>query len=209
MENLLIPHYILEPMAELLETEYTITPGTLVKGMTAFVIIIFIVIGIVVSTSILFLEEDFMAFLFMIILLPCVFIPILAGAWVYSPQKYFVSENKIKIVRPVNTITIPISKITNIEDKEINAFKTIRLWANGGLFSFTGTFYNKADGKFQMHAKNNRYIMIHADNKYVLSPDDKEQFIIQVKNNIGRHEKKKCRNEEHYTKKRSKKLLTI
>jgi hypothetical protein len=33
--------------------------------------------------------------------------------------------------------------------------------------------------------------MIHARKKYVLSPDEKEQFIIKVKNYLGKQKKNK------------------
>ena len=71
-----------------------------------------------------------------------------------------------------------------MEDRVINPLRTIRLWANGGLFSLSGIFYNKTDGKFLMYAKNEKYVMIYADKKYVLSPDEKEQFIIEVENKL-------------------------
>ncbi|MCK5561051.1 MAG: hypothetical protein KAJ51_10675, partial [Thermoplasmata archaeon] len=110
---------------------------------------------------------------------------------IYSPKKYTLSEKEIRIIRPISSISIPINEINKVEDKEINVFKTIRLWANGGVFSLSGVFYNKQDGKFWMYAKNSRYIMIHARKKYVLSPDEKEQFIIKVKNYLGKQKKNK------------------
>ena len=117
-------------------------------------------------------------------------IGILGGTWAYSPQKYITSEHEVKIVRPVSPITIQIAQVTEVEEKDINVFKTIRVLGNGGLFAFTGTFYNKADGKFWMYTKNTNYVMLHTkDKKYVLSPDDKEQFIIELKNKLARIKK--------------------
>ena len=51
--------------------------------------------------------------------------------------------------------------------------------------------------------------MIHAEKKYVLSPDEKEQFIIQVKNNLERYVKNKDENAKQYRKKKAKKSNLI
>ena len=178
-------------MTDIFQNEYTITSGRLVKGMTGFVIILFLIIGILVPYSVYYEEGDIVLASFMTVLLISIFLPILIGAWIYSPKKYIVSEKGIRIIRPVGPIIIPIEQINSVEEKDINEFKTIRLWANGGLFSLTGAYYNKTDGKFWMYTKNNNYVMIQASKKYVLSPDEKERFIIEVKNIISRYGKKK------------------
>jgi hypothetical protein len=177
-------------MSTILETEYEITPSNLVKGLTLFVFILFIVIGAITPTSIYYLENDITAAFLILILDISIFIPILIGAWAYSPTKYLVSNESIKILRPIGPVIIQLNEILRIEEKQIETFKTIRLIGNGGLFSFTGSFYNKPDGKFWMYAKNNNFVMITTkEKKSVLSPDEKEQFIIEIKNKIARYEK--------------------
>jgi hypothetical protein len=174
-----------------LETDFEIGMGNMVKGMTGFVFVLFIILTFILPITIYDLEGEFYVSLYIFILLTIIFIPIFIGGYIYSPTKYTLSEDEIKIIRPVSSISIPIYEIKKVEDKEINVFKTIRLWANGGVFSLSGAYYNKQDGKFWMYAKNSRYVMIHAKKKYVLSPDEKEQFIIMVKNYLGKHKKNK------------------
>jgi hypothetical protein len=179
-------------MPAALEREYHITAGSLVKSMTGFVIALFIFLTLFMPFVIYYLEpeEGILPAIMIVIIDLVVFIPILIGAWVYSPKKYVVSEAIVHILRPIRSIMIPIKDITSVEEKEVSVFKTVRLWANGGIFSMTGAYYNKSNGKFWMYVKNNNYVMITADKKYVLSPDEKEQFIIQLKNHIGKYNKK-------------------
>lgn len=173
-------------MADIFETEYQITPGRLVKIVSYFIICLFVFMIVFIPIMIYSIEgEEFQAFIVLFLYL-IIMIPILIGSWAYSPQKYIVSEKRIKIVRPINSISIPLREIIKIEDRVINPLKTIRLWANGGLFSLSGTYYNKTDGKFLMYAKNDKYVMIYANKKYVVSPDEKERFMIEVKNKLER-----------------------
>lgn len=171
-------------MLETYETEYTVTPGPLVKNMTIFVIVLCIVMDAVIPFSIYYYENDAFIALMVSGLITVIFIPLFIGAWAYSPQKYTTSEKGVRIVRPVGSILIPIGEITKVEDKQVSYFKTIRLWANGGLFSMSGKFYNEADGQFWMYAKNNNYVMLYAKTKWVVSPDDRELFITDIKSKI-------------------------
>lgn len=174
-----------------LETDFEVSMGNMVKGMTGFVFGMFILLTFILPIIIYDFKGDLEFSIYFFILLLIIFIPIFIGAFMYSPTKYTLSEKEIKVNRPVSSISIPFTEIKNVEDKEINMFKTIMLWANGGVFSLSGAYYNKQDGKFWMYAKNSRYVMIHAKKKYVLSPDEKEQFIIMVKNYLGKHKKNK------------------
>ena len=178
-------------MAELFETEYQITPSNLVKGVTWGISFMFIIMIIIIPTITYYFDDDLILALLLFILFLGIMVPTLAGSWAYSPKKYIGTERSIKIVRPVNIIEIPINKMDKVEEKDMNVFKTIRTWGNGGLFSFTGAFYNKTDGKFWMYAKNSNYVMIYTDKKYIVSPDDKELFINQIRSYIKKYGKKK------------------
>lgn len=175
-------------MPSVLETKYQITPGPLVKGMTIGVIALSIFMTLIIPIMIYYLEPEkgIQPSIFFLIIDLAIFIPLFVGAWAYSPKKYVVSETGVQILRPVNSISIPIQEISEVEEKEVSIFKTIRLWANGGIFSMSGAYYNKPDGKFWMYVKNRNYVMITANKKYVLSPDEKEQFIIQIKNILSK-----------------------
>ncbi len=177
-------------MQSAIENEYAITPGSLVKGVTWFVIFIFASLGTIIPFTVAYFENNTVVAILLGLLLISIFITILVGTWAYSPEKYLVSDNGIRIIRPISSFEIPIKKIKKIEDKNPDTFKIWKTMGNGGLFSLSGSFYNKEDGKFWMYAKNNNYVMIHTqDKKLVLSPDEKEQFMIELKNKIDRIKK--------------------
>ena len=172
-------------MASTFETEYTVTPNRLVKGVTWGVNLMFLCMIIIIPfATYIYDEEGSYVWLLLLILFAVIFSGILVGAWVYSPKAYFLSDKDIRIERPINSMTIPLKSIKKVESIEINLFKTIRKWGNGGLYSMTGSFYNRTHGSFWMYAKNDNYVMIHADEKYVVSPDDKALFIQSVEGKL-------------------------
>ena len=174
---------------ETFETEYTVTPGRTVKIATWAIFILFISIAVIVPFLIYILGGAFFEIMIFVILDVGIFTAVFIGAWAYSPTKYSTTESEVKIFRPINTISIPMKEIKKVEDKEISMFKTIKLWANSGVLSMSGQFYNKSDGKFWMYTKNDRYVMIHAKERWVVSPDDKEVFINDVKGKLEKRRK--------------------
>jgi hypothetical protein len=173
-------------MLDTFESEYTVTPGRLVNIATYSVILLLLFICILPPFFAYYFENDLYIALLILAIDMAVMIPIIIGAWAYSPKIYSVSEKFVKIKRPAKDIIIPLAEIRKVEEKEVKLFKTIRLWANGGIFSMSGKFYNKLDGTFWMYAKNKNYVMIHAGEKWVISPDDKEIFIQDLKGKMER-----------------------
>lgn len=177
-------------MDDIFETEFKVTPNNLVKGMTWGIGLLFLCMTIIIPFLLYSFapEEEFISII-LLILFTVTFSISLIGAWVYSPQTYFVSDKNIRIQRPINSISIPVHKIKKIEPFKFNVFKTIRKWGNSGIFSITGLLYTKEHGDFWVYAKNDNYVMIYADKKYVLSPDDKELFIQTVTSRIEKSKK--------------------
>ncbi len=169
------------------ETEYKVTPNRLVNGMTWGLSLMLLCMAIIIPLmTYIYEEEGSYVWLMLLIMFAMLFSAILAGAWAYSPRTYFLSDKGIRIDRPINSITIPLKKIKKVEDIKLNIFKTLRKWGNSGLFSVSGSFYNKTHGNFWIYAKNDNYVMLHAEKKYVISPDDKELFIQAVAGKIGK-----------------------
>lgn len=178
-------------MATTFETEYKVTPNRLVKGMTwGFALMFLCMIVIIPLATYIYDEEGSYIWLMLLIMFAAIFSAVFTGAWAYSPRAYFLSDKGIRIDRPINSITIPMKEINKVEEIDFNPLKTLKKWGNSGLFSMTGSFYNKTHGNFWMYAKNDNYVMIHADKKYVLSPDDKEFFIKTIEGKTERIKKK-------------------
>lgn len=176
-------------MDDALKTEYPVSRGKLVSSVTAVINGMFLFMAVIIPWTVYYYENDIWGAAYMIVLMGGIFAGTAGGAWYYSPKKYTVSERAVTVIRPAKNLVIPIDTIEMVEDKTVSMFKTLKTFGNGGYFSFSGSFYNKQDGKFVMSAKNANYVMIHADKKYVLSPDEKDRFILDVQKKLERHGK--------------------
>ncbi len=89
-----------------------------------------------------------------------------------------VDKEKIIVRRPAKDLILNIREIKNafLVTKESMRW-TIRTFGNGGLFGYTGKFYNNTYGNMTWYAtrRNNYTILVTVDEeKIVLTPDDIE-----------------------------------
>jgi hypothetical protein len=169
-----------------MEVEYRVSAGKKVRLITESVILMFALFTVIIPYLIWMQEGMSFSFYLVIALMIAIYIPVLIIAWAGTPQKYIVSDEGIRIKRPIGDIFIPIDKIDDVEEKDFKFTKTIRVFGNGGLFGITGRFWTKEDGTMYFYGRNSNYVMVHADKKYVLSPDDRFQFINHVRKLIER-----------------------
>ncbi len=160
-----------------MEREYSVTADRYVKSVTIGVIALLASFFVLIPLYIYVKKGNFSDIYYVIALMLALYIPIILGAWAYSPQKYIVSDKEIIIKRPLKSIEIPVERISRIEKSDLNAMRALRLFGNGGLFSITGRFWSKELGTMYFYAKNRNYVLIHADKLYVLSPDKRDEFI--------------------------------
>jgi hypothetical protein len=176
-------------MEGIFQNEYTITPDKFVTGITWGISLMALIMTTVIPASIFLIEKHLPLTLGITALMLVIFIPLLYLSWAYSPQKYQVSEKEVRVVRPMGDISIPVREIRKIEEKNLKAYKLLRKWGNGGLFSVSGKFWSKKEGDFWCYAKNNNWVMLHADKKWVVSPDEKELFISDVTSKMEKKRK--------------------
>jgi len=176
-------------MTDMLETEYTVRPGRLVTGVTRFFFALFFVLMVGIPYSIYKFEGLGPELFGVSALLWAILIPSTLLAWSGSPQSYRISKGGVTIIRPRKPIFIPLGTITAIEKREFKVHRLVRKWGNGGLFSFTGTFWNRTDRTMWFCTRNSNFVMIHAHRKYVLSPDEQDMFMNQLQGHIDRAQK--------------------
>ena len=70
-----------------------------------------------------------------------------------------------------------------------SAARSFKKWGNGGLYSFTGSFYNKTYGTFYVYAKNNNYVLLRGKKLYGISPDEREMFIEDARRHLEKTKK--------------------
>jgi len=162
------------------ETRYSITPSDKMKVTTGVVIALILgTIAITVVPMALY-TPSFWAWVFNIVFTGGMLLLIWV-VWAFSPQEYVVSGKGIVVGRPVKSFLIPIEAISDVRPFEIDLAKVWKKMGNAGLFSYTGSFYTKQDGTFWMYTKNRNLVWVEADKPFVLSPDDREGFISQVR----------------------------
>jgi len=101
--------------------------------------------------------------------------------FLYMPQKYIVSKEELIIKRIIGDFKVERKKILKVihPDRSYLSF-VVRVFGNGGLFGYTGYFWNKSFGKmhwFVTQRKNYVVIDMGTKRKIVLSPDDYDGLI--------------------------------
>lgn len=111
---------------------------------------------------------------------------ILLGAWAYAPRRYEISATGIQIHRPRNTIVIPYGDIQLVRELQPQDMKgTVRTFGNGGLFGFTGRFYNRQLGHFQMQATAWRKgVLVKAQKTVIITPHPQPRFLEMLRSYV-------------------------
>ena len=105
---------------------------------------------------------------------------VLGLSYYYSVVKYEVLPDKIIVHRPFDKVVIPTPGIaaTRLDKKDIRL--SIRTFGIGGVFSYTGTFWNSKLGNMTWYVSKMDHAVLLVDarnNKTVISPGNPEKFI--------------------------------
>ena len=143
-----------------------------IKVITAVLAVGFVIL--IISTFVA--EESAAALIFPMAIIILVF----ALSYYFSVTKYEISGNRIVVHRPFDSVTIPKGELTatRIYAKDIRM--SIRTFGIGGVFSYTGTFWNSKFGSMTWYVTkmDNAVLLVDGrSNKTVISPDNPEKFI--------------------------------
>jgi hypothetical protein len=150
--------------------EFAAPWGRLLKGMSFGVVVL--MVGIAVAAVI-----DGRGFL--ILLLPLS----LALALPFMIRGYVLEEDMLVINRLGWETKFSLEDLQSWEFDPKAMKGSIRLCGNGGLFSFTGLYRNKALGKYRCFVNDlNRAVVLRFPNRtVVVSPDDPAGFVEAIK----------------------------
>jgi len=101
-------------------------------------------------------------------------------AYAYSPRGYAISGGAIVITRLIGNIRVPLADIREIRAGTPDDFTgCLRLWGNGGLFGYYGTYQTAKLGKCYWYVTNrSRTVIVATQTRIlVLSPDDLAGFM--------------------------------
>lgn len=157
---------------------FTASTSTTVKIVT--IVIVILAIGFAVTA---FQAEDDAKFL----VIPTIVLAVAIGVSYYcSIRSYEIADGKLIIQRPFDVVSVPIAGIQNAEAVDRKSLRwTVRTFGIGGLFSYTGEFWNKKFGSMTWYVTRMDKAVLITDarnKKIVVSPDDTNQFIRVLKN---------------------------
>jgi hypothetical protein len=158
-----------------MEMDYTASYDSLTKGMTAGVILLFIVIGCLPLWPAFANQADQQPAI-VGILIGLLFIAILAGSYIFSTQRYTLSGKDLIIRRVIKDVVIHVEDITEIRPLDRSELSgAIRTFASGGLFGYFGKFYSTSLGHMTWYVtQRNKVVLIRTSkgSKIIISPDD-------------------------------------
>ena len=103
---------------------------------------------------------------------------ILALAALFMVRSYSIESGKLNIDRPFWKDSYPLEELESIEIDPQAMEKSLRIFGNGGMFSFTGIFLNKRLGRYRSFANDpaRSVVLRFSDRTIVVSPDKPEHF---------------------------------
>jgi hypothetical protein len=159
--------------------KFSASYGLTVKLITVMVLLLFAVV-----IAIQFFPAGAAGGIFTFII-PVIFIAGLIITLGLSVTGYEITNDELHINRPFANIIIPKEDIYTVEAIDRNVLRwTVRTFGSGGLFGFYGKFYNKQLGRMTWYiTRKDKAVLIttRSDKKILVSPDDREKFIEELK----------------------------
>ncbi|PPS43990.1 PH domain-containing protein [Chroococcidiopsis sp. TS-821] len=109
-------------------------------------------------------------------------VAILLTSLFFSIRGYVITDNTLYIQRLGWNTKVDLQNLITAEVDPQAMRNSIRKWGNGGLFSFSGKFYNRRLGNYEAYATDlsKAVILKLRDRTVVVTPDDPEKFAHQV-----------------------------
>lgn len=142
---------------------------------------------ILVAGLFVFIKYSDQQLLLYITTLPTFFllIGIVVAMYYLQPLGVTLNDGDIIIDRRIKPVVIPIAEIKQVRAvSEDDMRYSIKTMGNGGVFGYTGAYYNKKMGKMSWYCSQRKnYILIERTNnkKVIVTPDDPEALLRDVK----------------------------
>lgn len=115
------------------------------------------------------------------------FLALVAGA-AFIVRGYVLTDSALVIQRMGWVNRLDLSRLTSAEVDPDALRGSLRLFGNGGFFSFTGWFRNKKLGVYRAYATDTKRIVVlrFAEKTVVITPDDPQKFVQKINTNKAR-----------------------
>ena len=114
-----------------------------------------------------------------LVVLSLIFVPLMVVTWLQAPQTLMIDRNTLTIGRRMKPVTISLGDIVRVERVESKVVRrAMRKVGNGGLWAYTGRYYHRAVGNYQLFATELKdLVLIETDNKkYIISSVDERMY---------------------------------
>lgn len=103
------------------------------------------------------------------------------GVYLFRPNNYSVSSDKLLIHRMISNVEIDRNNIQSVQEIDESQVKnSLRTFGVGGFFGNFGTFWNGRLGKMTWYVtRKNNFVLVETKDqkKIILTPDEPEQFV--------------------------------
>lgn len=101
----------------------------------------------------------------------------------FAVRGYALTAEEILVKRAGWTTHLPLAGLQSVTGDNEAMRGSIRLLGNGGLFSFTGSFWNRRLGRYRALATDpdRAVVLRYAGRKVVITPHDPQQFIMRAR----------------------------
>ena len=104
---------------------------------------------------------------------------LLAGSLLFMVRGYTITGDTLLVQRLVWSTQLPLARLQSAEYQPLVTRRSIRLFGNGGMSSFTGLYRNKSLGNYRAYVTdlNRTVVLTFPDRRIVVSPDAREEFV--------------------------------
>jgi hypothetical protein len=108
---------------------------------------------------------------------------IVALAWRYTVRGYALTANEILVKRGGWITRLPLADLQSVAGDAEAMRGSLRLFGNGGLFSFVGYFWNRRLGRYRALATDpDRAVVLRYPRRtIVITPHDPQHFIVRAR----------------------------
>ena len=108
---------------------------------------------------------------------------IIFGAALFTIRGYTVTADAVLVHRLFWKTRVPLGGLQSVQSEPDAMLGGIRTFGNGGLFSFSGFFWNKTLGAYRAFVTDARRVVVlrFPDRTMVVSPSAPEDFVRELK----------------------------
>lgn len=116
---------------------------------------------------------------------------VLASAFLSTVSSYGLSAAALEVRRPLWATTFPLADLVSVAGDSAAFAGALRVFGNGGLFSFTGFFWSRRLGFYRALATDpaRAVVLKFRRRTLVITPDDTQRFIVRVRTYLATAER--------------------